>query len=642
MGFETPPVAPESKKQSEASMSDMAGFGDTTLSGFMVSADELAGMVAHDVPEAAADPKRRADVAAEIARKEKLLSHIGAYLSKNSKELMKLSADDQRGEEAYQERLEVLNKGSKEWMSRENDLEETVARLKQSISADEQFSSGPMPPSGSAVSRGVAPVPRFPLVKSRGFFSTVKDAVSQGWSALRNSFSSRKQGGYAEEETMFGAGDYSLKDGSMSEVDELETAAYSSAYASEVASVSEAADPDRYAKIAAEIKRKKDLIDKINQYLSLLVREMHRTTEGESADAFRLRLDALNADYDKWMSRYKEFEGRLSKLERMIGANTPIAQGVSVQEISQEAASFGRSTSIGSIITAIRNSLPWGAAGIERRRQLEGHASENDKSEVVVRFPLPAKYLSPMEENPFPVGQDSSLKISNETVLAGVSHAGPVAVSGLGSVDTPPKEDPFTLERYARGQALGYGVHPVDALSAGAIVGDRAERDRLEVARLKASMGFVDESTSVTPVARGDLDFDKWTAEQRQKPQAQSFGVDAATLYPVADVTAAGALEDVEAIREARESARDNQRRHPVNAEVYSAEEEVLEKSYREALDLARLSLAREIKEMPVGSAKHDRMRQFASVMKDLRQLDEQRPASPAPEKKTDDQQKAA
>lgn len=631
MDFEIPPVASGPKKRG-------ADFENTIVPDRAVSTDEIAEMVAHDVPEAAADPKRRVDVAAEIARKKKLLEHIDTYLSKNSKELMGLSADDQRDENAYQERLEVLNKGSKEWMSRGSDLEEVVARLKQSIGADERSSAGQVPSAGSAVSRGAAPIPRLPLAKPRGFFSTVKDSVNQGLNTLRNFLSSRKQGGYAEEETMFGAGDYSLKDGSMSEVDELET----TAYASEVASVSEAADPDQYAKIVAEIKRKKDLIDKIDQYLARLVREMNRSVEGESPDSFQLRFDALNADYAEWRSRSQKFEERLSMLEKMIGRNMPTAQEVSVQETPQEVVSSGRSTSMGGIITAIRNSLPWGAVGMKRRQRQQ--PSENDQSEAEVRLPSPVENDSLMEENPFPAGQDSFQAVSDETAPVSAPRVEPVAVSGFGAFDMSSERDPFASERYLRGQIPGErsaASVDLDPSSSSAIAAARSERERFDAERLKASMGYV--GPTIDDVAdRGDLDFEKWAAAQRQKPQMRPFGVDPAMLYPVAEVTAASALADVETIREARKNARDNQLRHPVNAEAYSAEEKVLEESYREALDRARLELAREIREMPAGNAKHDRMRQFASVMKDLRQLDERRPASPAQEKKNDDRRKAA
>lgn len=600
MSMESPQFFAPSPKKAEAPPASAIDFGDTLLVDDSFSPEQ---MIAHNVPVAAADKVERAKVVAEIARKKKLISDIDAYLSANSAELMRLSVEDQKDEAAFQARLEKLNEGSGEWIARGGELEEKVSRLERSIGVDKQVAASVV--GKQPVPDGKGFVPDGPISRIGRFFSGVKDSVSGGITKLTDTLLRRRQS-EAYSVDGFSTNNPPLEDQS-----------------EKVDIVSEHSDPIRHAKIRSEIERKTNLVHHIDEFLAKIVRDMHHSEQDVVNEESKARFALLNKAYVEWRRRSDDIEDKIADLKGMIDSEQPKIPDPVLPEMRK------------GFVSSIKEAVTGMWSGVLGKSQEGDDIDTITEKEISLSLKESDLYLG---ENPYPLSEKPVFGAETRGSRENTDVPSETVVSGWGALDGKPTVDPFSQVEYAR--SASHEAREVPSLEPEAFSGFDTERDRLEAIRLKEKTGFAPDKMGSVPSS--ETDFDSWFLEQQRKETVPSFGIDTKTLYSVAEMSAKDALEYVAVTRRAYEKAFEDIRMHPANAEALSAYAATLRNNYRDTLDAARKSLAQEIKSLS-GDEKKARMQVFASVMQDLKKLDEKREESPSkPEEKFSPEERKA
>jgi hypothetical protein len=364
--------------------------------------------------------------------------------------------------------------------------------------------------------------------------------------------------------------------------------------------VSDSAD-----RLKAELVRKEKLLGQVDTYLAKNIAERIRSTDDKSADAEYM--EKLDSGYAKMMVRGDDLEERISAIREVIGADSgkdissvpetesPVADSpIPVRERSL----FGR------VFFGFRESVRKTLSGFKERFSRRGNADE-DLVVPVGMLPSDRKPTLPIIGK---LGVDGAAKY----------RSGDIAPVGWGAIEKA--SDPYAVERYPREAGVSDKKDaPIDP-DASLVRSDTESSEYGQVKNLRERdrMGFLESY----PEEPAKVDMDEWLEKKRvEMSDVKAFGSVSKDRYRVEEMGAVKAMENVAVIRTAFEDAERMMSEHPDLMETYAVQRDAVGRAYEEALGVARFALAAELRGEPEGEHRKSLMRDFSSVMAELRRL---------------------
>lgn len=364
-------------------------------------------------------------------------------------------------------------------------------------------------------------------------------------------------------------------------------------------------DPSTRKKIEEEIARKEKLVDHIDGYLVKNIAKMADIPDEEARSARTLD-EALDKGYKKWSGEEERIRERITELREAIGEKDadivlpPESRRNPVIEPMDEPITVE----------------PRGFFGKLANRFLSPYETvrswfRNDKSDESAGKEIPAGESdggvhTDLGENPFP------MKSSKEDIR-------PIEASREPKEFDPPASIPRDLyehERYVRGASESVPVEPIEPdESLLGNVSEKTEKERMSKLRSRDAMGFSAASSSSGP--------ETVSGGSKEKPLSWKFGMDPDMSYEVEELSAEDMVRKAEELGAVYTELLDASRKHPRLRESYEMQSEIAKKSYADALGVARLTLAAELRGEPEGSRRKELMAAFASVVSKLRALED-------------------
>jgi hypothetical protein len=373
-----------------------------------------------------------------------------------------------------------------------------------------------------------------------------------------------------------------------------------------IIAASESVDPSTREKIKEEIRRKEKLVDHIDDYLAKNISETVRIPDEE----IRIgdpRHAALDKGYDKWSREEEQIKERIAELRKTIGEKD--SDAVLPPE--------SRRNPVVDPLDELMTAEPRGFFGKLAKRLFSPYETirswfRNDKSDGNAGKEIPAGehndgIYADFGENPFP------MKSSKENIRPMEASLEPKESAPALSI---PPRDPYEHERYVRGASGSAPVEPIEPdESLLGNISEKTEEDRISDLRSRDAVGFSAASSSSGPEAV--------SGGSKESPLSWKFGMDPEMSYEVEELSAEDMVRKAEELGAVYTELLEDSRKHPRLQESYGAQSEIAKESYVDALGVARLTLAAELRVEPEGSRRKELMAAFASVVSKLRALED-------------------
>lgn len=372
-----------------------------------------------------------------------------------------------------------------------------------------------------------------------------------------------------------------------------------------IIAASESVDPSTREKIKEEIRRKEKLVDHIDGYLVKNISETAKLPDEEirNGDA---QYEVLKKGYGKWSSEEEQIKERIAELRETIGEKgtdtvlppesrrNPVVEPSDDPVITESSGFFGKLAK--RLLSPYETIRSW---------------FRNDKSDGNVGKEIPAGehndgIYADLGENSFP------MKSSKEDIR-------PIEASREPKEFDPPVSIPKDLyehERYVRGASESVPVEPIEPdESLLGNVSEKTEKERMSKLRSRDAMGFSAASSSSGPEAV--------SGGSKEEPLSWKFGMDPDMSYEVEELSAEDMVRKAEELGAVYAEILEDSRSHPRLRESYEMQSEIAKESYVDALGVARLTLAAELRGEPEGNKRKELMTAFASVVSKLRALED-------------------
>jgi hypothetical protein len=384
--------------------------------------------------------------------------------------------------------------------------------------------------------------------------------------------------------------------------------------------VSDPVDVSMHEKIQEEIRRKEKLIGNIEGYLAKNIAETAKLPD-EMAHSGDARHEILSEGYEKWSGEEERIRNRIGELKEMIGKKD--ADIVLSPESRQNPVIVSTDESVDDESI---DAEPRGFFGKLAKRLLSPYEKirswfRRDEPEKRTNKGAPVgggsyRDYADIGENPFP---KESFKEEAPPVMASPEPKEPATPASI------PEGDLFGQERYVRGTSGLASAEPIEPDASLQMTSEEAEKERVLKLRSRDAMGFSDGSSSpLNP---------ELVPDDKGNSFSWRFGMDPEMTYEVKELPAEDAVRKAEDLGVIYAGLLDDSQNRPRVQETSGTELEIAKESYADALKVARLALAAELRGKPEGTRRKKLMSTFASVVSKLRALED------APEER---EQKAA